>query len=164
MPDQVVELLSDATVWKILRKFANSMPCVGSQLRPASGDPERMDNAASVAMKLSRVPLVERVLWAEEASSWLRNTWQPAIASPRLGHPPNVHKENPALTRAVFRFKWSARMADAWARRKAGSWDFKRQWCLIVVELSACWWHPEYGEAFREWITGGGLDKPRSAP
>jgi hypothetical protein len=155
MTDQVVDLIPDSLCWRILRKYASSAPAVGSQLRPTSGNPERMDASCTVAMKLARCPLVERVLWAQEAADWLRGTWQPAIASPRIGHPPNVHREHPALVRAVFRFKWSARLAEAWARRKSASWDFRREWCLIVCELSAAF---TADPSFREWIEGTTLE------
>jgi hypothetical protein len=154
MPDQVVELLSDSTVWKILRKYASSSPGVGSQLRPTSGDLLRQDNACTVAQKLARCPLVEHVLWAQQAADWLRDVWQPGIALPSRGGVPNVHREHPALVRAVYKFTWSARFAETWARR-AQTWpEFREQWCLLVCELSACWHHLEHGPAFREWIEG----------
>jgi len=31
---------------------------------------------------------------------------------------------------------------------------------LIVLELSACWHHPEAGAAFREWIEGDTMPAP----
>lgn len=156
MPDAdlVVDLISDSLAWRILRKYASSTPGVGSQLRPTSGDLLRQDNACTVAQKLARCPLVEHVLWAQEAAGWLRNTWQPGIALPSRGGVPNIHREHPALVRAVFRFVWSVRFAEAWARRAQDRSEFREQWCLLVCELSACWHHPEAGPAFREWIEG----------
>jgi hypothetical protein len=156
--DQLVDLLPDHVVWRILRKYASSAPAVGSQLSPARGDTVRQDNACTVAQKLTRCPLVERVLWTQQAADWLRGTWQPAIASARIGHPPNVHAEHPALVRAVFRFKWSPRLAEAWATRAQRRAEFRWQFALVVAELSACWWHPEAGAAFRQWIEGTMLE------
>jgi hypothetical protein len=161
--EQIVDLIPDSLAWKILRKYASSAPAVGSQLCPARGGIERQDNACTVAQKLARCPLVERVLWAQEAASWLRNIWQPGISLPSRGGAPSLLREHPALRRAILWFAWNDRMAEAWVRRTQGRAVFRRQWCLIVVELSACWWHPEYGEAFREWVAGSGLESARQA-
>jgi len=151
---QVVDLIPDSLCWRLLRKYASSSPGVGSQLRPTSGDLLRQDNACTVAQKLARCPLVEAVLWSQEAANWLRDVWLPGIALPSRGGVPNVHREHPGLVRAVFHFRWSFRSAEAWARRAQNWSEFREQWTLLVCELSACWWHPEHGAAFREWIEG----------
>jgi len=152
--EQIVNLIPDSLCWRLLRKYASSSPGVGSQLSPTRGSTGRQDAACTVAQKLARCPLVEHVLWAQEAANWLRDTWQPGIALPSRGGVPSLLREHPALRRAVLWFAWNDRMADAWARRAQGWPAFTRQWCLIVVELSACWHHPEHGAAFREWIEG----------
>jgi hypothetical protein len=159
-PEQVVDLIPDALCWRLLRKYASSSPGVGSQLSPTRGSTGRQDAACTVAQKLARCPLVEHVLWAQEAANWLRDVWLPGIALPSRGGVPNVHREHPALVRAVFHFRWSFRSAEAWARRAQGWPEFREQWCLIVLELSACWHHPEAGAAFREWIEGDTMPAP----
>jgi hypothetical protein len=150
--DEVVSLIPDGLAWKILRKYASSSPGVGSQLSPTRGGMGRQDAACTVAQKLARCPLVEHVLWAQEAANWLCDVWQPGIALPSRGGVPNIHREHPALVRAVFKFLWNPRVAEAWVRRAQGWPAFTRQWCLLLCELSACWHHPEHGAAFREWI------------
>jgi hypothetical protein len=153
---QVVALLDDALIWRILRKYANSTPAVGSQLRPSSGDPERMDCACTVGQKLARCPLIEHVLWAQEAADWLRNVWQPAIGNPHHGRIPNPYREHPALMREVLKFHWSARMAETWANRAQHRGEFRWQWTLIVCELSAAF-VSDY--SFREWISPTMLER-----
>lgn len=169
VPDevQIVAMLPDGTVWAILRRYARSGPGAGSQLSALSEGSAHWTNAAreaqcTVGAKLSRSPIVERVLWLTEAADLIRNIIAPAE---RSGQDVELALEHPCIIDAAFEFAkrakhrgwpsywgFDARACERAAQRLQRNRVYREQWALLVLELSACWADNRAGGAFRGWV------------
>jgi hypothetical protein len=157
--ETVVELVSGALVYRALRKYARSMATAGSQLGQVGvghASSAALGAAATVAQKLQRSPVVERVLWLQEAGDVIRNVIAPAVAR---GSEPELTCERAEVLDVMFEFACKTR--NGWqfdakgpikeARRLEHSECYREQFSLLVFELSeAC----AEDAAFRAWVEG----------
>lgn len=154
----VVELIGDGLVQRALHKYARSMATAGSQLGQVGighASTAALGAAATVAQKLARAPIVERVLWLGEAADVIRNLIAPAVAR---GGEPELGCERAEVIDVLFEFarktrkgwQFDAMMPTREARRLERTACYSEQWCLLVCELSAAF----EDVAFRAWVEG----------
>jgi hypothetical protein len=164
MAEQViVELISDGLAWAILRKAAHATPAAGSQLNamggPGGASFAGRDAACTVAEKLARCPIVERVLWLGLAVDCVRNVIRPPQPHRRAVE---VVGERSEVWDLLFEYGVGLRrrenrlvLYDPAAEMEREADELKRktvwreQWTLMVAELSACW---AADPAFRAWV------------
>lgn len=148
--DVVVDLIPTGLVWAILRRYVHAQPGAGSQLANSGNGTAGRDAACTVAQKLARCPLVERVLFLEAAADWIRR-----VEGERDRRQAHEHARNEDLRtlRWAAHWAWSADHCLRDAARVSRTLAYRMQWAEIVCELSACWasdW------AFRAWVDSKG--------
>ena len=142
----VVELISSGKVWAILRRYAHAQPGAGSQLADSGNGTAGKDAACTVAMKLARCPLVEKVLFLEQAADWIRA--QAGYKDKRQAGE-HARAEDPRTIRWAMHWAWNAERCWHEAYKIQDRKAFREQWALMVFELSAC---VAEDQAFRAWI------------
>jgi len=147
-PDVVVDLIPSSLVWAILRRYAHAQPGAGSQLANSGNGTAGRDAACTVAMKLERCPLVERVLFLQEAVDWIRSAREHVSKRDAAERASLVDLRT---LRWAAHWAWSATHCQQDADRLMRTRTFREQWALMVCELSACF---AVDGAFRAWVEG----------
>lgn len=151
--DTVIDLIPTGLVWAILRRYVHAQPGAGSQLAASGNGTAGRDAACTVAQKLARCPLVEKVLFLEAAADWIRT---------REGFRSRQQADEHARCVDLRTLRWAvhcsrpgetlqrsaARCLDE-ARKVERTAAFGLQFALMTCELSACW---AEDRAFRAWV------------
>jgi hypothetical protein len=145
-PVAVVELIPASLVWRILRRYVHAQPGAGSQLASSGNGTAGRDAACTVAQKLARCPLVERVVFLEAAADWIQRQ---AGYRDRRAAGEHARNEDPRTIRWAAHWAWNADKCWSDAVKIQRTQRFREQFAEIACELSACM---DADEMFREWV------------
>lgn len=147
----VTEIVGESLVGLALRRYASSLASAGSQLGKVGvghASTAAMGAASTVAQKLTRCPIVERVLWLDTAEGVTRNVIEPTLARHRH---PELACERREVIDVLFEFDFNWRRMQSEARRLQRTECYSEQWSLMVCEVSACC---AEDPAFEAWVIG----------